>query len=184
MMQQSVDGWLRILVVDGRETKMMRVRWRMIVEQSRQATLAICALLVGLFSFPLLAGCGGDGKSDKKAGGERKVEKKGGEEAAPATGLKQYSLAELPKLDEPLAPRDQNRLEISPPKGWTILNRDPANPSQIARFCEKDPNDLPRLTIIAEDSPLPDLAEMTEKTRRRSVRNCKNWRLKKHPIAK
>jgi hypothetical protein len=66
--------------------------------------------------------------------------------------MKSYSAAELPKLDDPLPPLDNGRVEnLAPPQGWERLPRDG---NYLARFIIKGhlANDLPRILVTVEDA--------------------------------
>jgi len=55
---------------------------------------------------------------------------------------------ELPKLGEYLPPLDQGRLEVAPPKGWTVPGR---ASKYLARFQAAEGSDYPAILVTADD---------------------------------
>lgn len=93
--------------------------------------------------------------------------------------IKSYAAADLPEVADPLPTYlDDGRVELSPPKGWRVLARDP---KFLARFVtSRDPNELPR--IVVHGIPAPEgvenvseenAAEFAEKMQERAVREGK-----------
>jgi hypothetical protein len=108
---------------------------------------AIVWILGGL----LLAGCG----------------KGGGTSAGPAqpqngdSQVKRRAAADLPAVGDYLPPQDDggNKIEIAPPADWKPMPRDARF---LARFVKGNVSELPRITVEAWDSPVPEITELTE----------------------
>ena len=55
---------------------------------------------------------------------------------------------ELPELDDPIGPLDQQRIEVAPPKGWHV----PSKSSRwIVRFTPSEQMQYPSIIVTAED---------------------------------
>lgn len=97
-----------------------------------------------------LVGCGSaDPAPDGQDGAPETVVEDPAEETG---GIKKVSAAKLPALGDPLPPLDGGRVtELAPPKNWEPLGRDNKH---VARFTtdKKNPNDLPRIMITAQDA--------------------------------
>lgn len=92
-----------------------------------------------------LTGCGGSFNSKPSAGNAKPAAQ--GEAAA----AKRYAAADLPPVEAFLLPLDEGRVELSPPKGWRVL---PRNPKYLLRLVKgAGDNSLPRLTVTAEPAP-------------------------------
>src|SRR5687768_14407696 len=100
----------------------------------------------------LMAGCGGD------SGGEA-APKEG--QAKPDGQIKRRTAASLPAVGDYLPPQKDggNEIEIAPPADWKPMPRDSR---YLARFVKGDISELPRITVEAWDSPVPDITELTE----------------------
>ena len=112
-----------------------------------------------------LAGCGG-GTGDKPAARIKKADVKG--EAAKAE-IKQYDIADLLPVDEPLQrPLDGGRLEICPPADWGFFSQ--AN--YLVVFAKGKVSDLPRMTVAAIVSPY-GTADTTEDNAQALAKNIR-----------
>lgn len=98
------------------------------------------------------------------------------------SSIKSYDAADLPKVADPLPTfLDEGRVEVSPPEGWRVLQRDR---KYLARFVKnRGDNSLPRITISAlpavggiDDVSEDNLAEFTERMQARAV-SVKNRRM-------
>jgi hypothetical protein len=106
------------------------------------ACLAIASLLI--------SGCGnGDGSG--------KASPKAAEKSAEA--IKRRPADKLPAIGEYLPPLDDGRIEIAPPAEWKPMPRDAR---YLARFVPGKISELPRITVTAWDTPLPEITELTQ----------------------
>jgi hypothetical protein len=97
-----------------------------------------------------LAGCNRGGTASAPAAG-------------PATeqeaGIKRRSSLDLPALAEYLPPVDDGKLEIAGPEGWILL---PGTSKYLASWAPDKEHAYPRISVAADDSPLPVLGDLTE----------------------
>jgi hypothetical protein len=129
----------------------------------------------------VLSGCGGE-----KAGNTASTEE-GGEETS--AEVKSYTAEELPELEDPLPPQDQGRVVFALPTGWKTL---PKGSKSLAAFIPEDSSaaKLPRITILAADSPLedftsvgtPNVAEFAAKMNAVSVKEGKKIKEATKPL--
>lgn len=113
------------------------------------------ALGITMVSLGVL-GCGGGNSAATSSNGSgsdgEQVEDVGGSE------IKRRSLDSLPAVGAYLPPQDGGRIHLAPPEGWRPVSRD----KYLARFVKGEPSELPRITIIAADSPSPEVTTLTE----------------------
>ena len=94
-------------------------------------------------------------------------EKGGGSTAGPAKPkeaegqIKRRTASELPAVGDYLPPQDDggNKIEIAPPADWKAMPRDAR---YLARFVKGNVSELPRITVEAWDSPVPEITELSE----------------------
>jgi len=80
--------------------------------------------------------------------------------AEPEAGaIKRRPAAELPAIGDYLPKLDNKRIEIAPPAKWNIMPRDER---YLARFVHGKVSELPRITVTAWDTPVPEITELTE----------------------
>jgi hypothetical protein len=68
--------------------------------------------------------------------------------APPGQRLTTVQLDELPELDDPIGPLDQQRIEVAPPKGWHVPSR---SSRWIVRFTASEQTRYPSIIVRAED---------------------------------
>jgi hypothetical protein len=120
----------------------MKGRWNRAVGVVGTAALALA-----------VAGCGGSG--ERSSGG--------GSGAAPsadsAGDIKVRTVESLPEVGDYLPPLDDGRIEVAPPEGWNLL---PRRANYVAGFVKGKASEMPRITLTAWDTPLPEVTELTE----------------------
>jgi hypothetical protein len=110
--------------------------------------------LIVVGSGILLSGCGGQGGASSAGGsGEEQVEE------VSTSEIKRREVETLPEVDSYLPPLDEGRVRVAPPKGWRILSRDA---KYLARFTKGEASSLPRIAVLAADSPSPEITNATE----------------------
>jgi len=112
-----------------------------------QACWPVACLAIACLSF---SGCGSEG-------GGGKASPAGAEKSAGA--IKRRAADKLPAVGDYLPPLDEGRIEIAPPAGWNTMPRDVL---YLARFVQGKVSELPRITVTAWDTPLPEITELTE----------------------
>jgi hypothetical protein len=105
-------------------------------------------LAAGLLGLAALCGCGDSGSSDPGVV----------EEAPSEEGIKRRSASNLPKAGDFLPVLDDGKVELAPPDGWNLLSRDAR---YLARFAKGKQHELPRISIMAGDSPESSITELT-----------------------
>lgn len=73
--------------------------------------------------------------------------------------IKRRPASELPAVGAYLPPLDDGRVEVAPPADWNTMSRDAR---YLARFVKGKASELPRITVTAWDTPLPEITELTE----------------------
>ena len=114
------------------------------------------ALLLALACL-LNAGCGEGDKKQSNGNGEG-----GGEEQVDdgvSAAIKRRELDSLPAVEAYLPPLDAGRVRVAPPQGWRPIARDA---KYLARFVKGEATELPRIAVLASDSPSPEVTNVTE----------------------
>lgn len=105
-----------------------------------------------------LAGCG-DG--DRGAASVPETDT-----AANEPGIKRRTSADLPPLAEYLPSVDDGKIEIAGPEGWILL---PGTSKYLASWAPDKERAYPRVSVAADDSPLPVLGDLTEENAQQFV---------------
>jgi hypothetical protein len=74
----------------------------------------------------------------------------GSQQAPLSPELTTVKVGELPELDDPIGPLDQQRIDVAPPKGWYVPSR---SSRWIIRFAASEQARYPSIIVRAEDYP-------------------------------